>query len=345
MIWHNITFLWLLVLLPVIIGVIFLYDKRVRNRVFRYFSPDLFQRIRKSFWQTGKKAKTVLILLAIALFTVGLAGPKIGTEVREVEQRGVNMLIALDLSRSMNAEDVKPSRLEKAKFEISRLIERLRGDRVGLMVFTGEAFVQSPMTMDYSALRMFLDIADTGQMPTHTTNFSSAFGKSVEAFESLQNQSENEAANVLLFMGDGENHGPDYNTELNRLIDMGVLVFSIGIGTREGGPIPVYDGESRNITTYVRNSSGELVHTSLEPTTMQDIAAKGGGSYFEINSAGDTIEPLFAKLEELEKGEYSSQEFADYKNQYQWLLLAGLAIFTIALILPESIRRKQGTSF
>ena len=340
MIWHNISFLWLLLLIPVLIGVIYLFEKQIRKRVFRFFSPGLFNRIRKGFWQTGKKAKALLILLAIALFTVGLAGPKIGTEVREIEQRGVNMLIALDLSRSMNAEDVKPSRLEKAKFEIGRLIERLRGDRVGLMVFTGDAFIQSPMTMDYSALRMFLDIADTGQMPTHTTNFRSAFMKAAEAFESLQSQSENDAANVLLFIGDGENHGADYNAALNGLIDMEVLVFSIGIGTREGGPIPVYDGNSRNITQYVRDSSGELVHTTLEPGSMQDIAAKGKGSYFEINSAGDTIEPLFAKLEELEKGEYSSQEFADYKNQYQWLLLAGLAIFTLALFLPESIRTK-----
>lgn len=340
MIWHNSTFLWLLAIIPLTAVLFYFFDKRVKRNVNSFFDLKLFQKIRKGYWEFGYRVRTVLILIAIALFTIGLAGPKIGTEVREVQRRGVNMLIALDLSRSMNAEDVKPSRLQKAKFEISRLIERLRGDRVGLMVFTGEAFIQSPMTMDYSALRMFLDIAETGQMPSNTTNFSSAFKKAYEAFDSLEEQEESNAANVLLFIADGENHGPDYSQDLQRLVNQGVIVFTIGIGTREGGPIPTYeeDGTS-NLTGYVRDAEGNLVTTQLETGTMQDIARNGGGSYFDINSAGETIEPFFAKLEDLEKGEFSSQEFADYKNQYQVLLISGLVFFIAGLFFPVYSRK------
>lgn len=339
MIWHNSTFLWLLVIILLVAVLFYFFDKRVKRKVNSFFDFKLFQNIRKGFWELGYQVRTVLIFIALALFTIGLAGPKIGTEVREVQRRGVNMLIALDLSRSMNAEDVKPSRLQKAKFEISRLIERLRGDRVGLMVFTGEAFIQSPMTMDYSALRMFLDIAETGQMPSNTTNFSSAFQKASEAFNSLEEQEDSNAANVLLFIADGENHGPDYSQDLQRLVDEGVIVFTVGIGTREGGPIPTYEDGTSNMIGYVRDSDGNLVNTQLETGTMQDIARNGGGSYFDINSAGKTIEPFFAKLEELEKGEFSSQEFADYKNQYQILLLSGLVFFITGLLFPVYSRK------
>jgi len=339
LIWHNSTFLWLLVVIPVMAVLLYFLNERIRKKVTDLFDIELYKKIRRGYWEFGNRIRTVLILISLALFTIGLAGPKIGTEVREVQQRGVNMLIALDLSRSMNAEDVKPSRLAKAKFEISRLIERLRGDRVGLMVFTGEAFIQSPMTMDYSALRMFLDIAETDQMPTNTTNFSAAFRKASEAFASLDNQDETEAANVLLFIADGENHGPEYSDDLQRLVDEGVVVFTVGIGTREGSPIPTYERDTSNMSGYVRDSEGNLVNTRLEPGTMQDIARKGGGSYFDINSAGDTIEPLFSKLDELEKGEFSSQEFADFKNQYQILLLSGLVFFVTGLLLPVFSRK------
>ncbi|MGF1670760.1 MAG: VWA domain-containing protein, partial [Balneolaceae bacterium] len=260
-----------------------------------------------------------------------------------VQRQGVNLLVALDLSQSMNAEDVRPSRLSKAKFEITRLIERLRGDRVGLLVFTGDAFIQSPMTMDYSALRMFLDIAETNQMPSGTTNFQAAFEKAAEAFESLENQAGNDAANVLLFIADGENHGPSYNEDLRRLINKGVMVFTVGIGTREGGPIPIYESGTSNLIGYVRDSNGNLVNTRLETGTMQEIARQSGGNYYEINSATDTIEPFFAKLDELEKGEFSSQEFADFQNQYQIILLAGIIFFIAGLLMPAY--RKSEKSF
>lgn len=336
MIWDNSSFLWLLLLLPVVYGLYWWYRSYQKEKRSQFFDERLIRQLRRNYWQTGDKFRFYSILLAAFFFILALAGPKIGTEVREVQRKGVNMLVALDLSRSMNAEDIRPSRLAKAKFEINRLINRLQGDRVGLLVFTGEAFVQSPLTTDYSAIRMFLDIANTDQMPSGTTNFRSAMIKAAQTFESMDQQNNN-AANVLLFISDGEDHGPDYRVALNALTERNVTVFAVGIGTTEGGTIPLYSPRNRNqVMGYQRDSEGNVVTTRLERSALEEIAGRGNGDYYEIQSGGDTIERFFSKLDELERGEFSSQEFADYKNQYQVLVILGLFFLLSAFLIPDT---------
>ena len=334
MIWENSTYLWFLLLLPVIYGCYWLYKRYQNKRRMAYFDDRLVKQLRKNFWQTGDKIRLFSLMVASFFFIIALAGPKIGTEVREVQRKGVNLLVALDLSRSMNTEDVSPSRLNKAKFELNRLINRLQGDRVGLLVFTDEAFVQVPFTTDYSAFRMLLDISNTDQMPTSGTNFHSAMERAMESFESVENQGN--AANVLLFVADGENHGPNYRSVMQELIDKGVIIFSVGIGTPEGGPIPIYNNNGQ-LEGYHRDAQGNTVTTRLGSETMRDIAAAGGGEYYELRSGSDNIEPFFSKLDELERGEFSTQEFADYKNQYQILLSLGILFLLVTLFFPDSI--------
>lgn len=333
MIWNNSIYLWLLLLLPVLGGFYYWYIQSQQKKIHQYFSERLIKQLRKNFWRTGDKIRLFSALAALFLFIIALAGPKIGTEVREVQRVGVNMMIALDLSRSMNTQDVNPSRLEKAKFEINRLINRLQGDRVGLLVFTDEAFLQVPLTTDYSAFRMLLDISNTEQMPSSGTNFSAAMLTAKNAFESVEDQNDN-AANVLLFVADGENHGGDFSSAMQELLDMSVSVFSIGVGTRNGGPVPVFNDAGAMIG-YHRDSSGETVMSKLGSGTMRQIAGEGGGEYYEISSGSDNIEAFFSRLDELERGEFSSQEFADYKDQYQVLLIPGLILFLIALFFPQ----------
>lgn len=332
MTWAESSYLWLLLLLPVIWTGYWWLKQHQKSKTEKLFDDRLLESLRLNYWTTGDKVRFSCIMLASFFFIVALAGPKIGTEIREVERTGLNMIIALDLSRSMNAEDVPPSRLEKAKFEINRLINRLQGDRVGLIVFTDEAFVQSPMTRDYSALRLFLDISQTDQMPTSGTNFLSAMVKAEEAFDSISD--DNQASNVLLFVADGENHGPDYMPALRRLVQRGVTVFSVGIGTEEGARIPIYDDRG-NLTSYHRDRSGNVVTTRLGSDSMRQIAAEGGGQYYQISSGSDTIEPFFSRLDELERGEFATQEYADYENRYQILLMLGLILFCIGLLFPD----------
>ncbi|MGB0347874.1 MAG: VWA domain-containing protein, partial [Balneolaceae bacterium] len=221
MIWQQASFLWFLLIIPILVALVWWRGRSLKKIQDQFFERNLFSSLRIGFWETGNSVKTTLMVTGFIFIIVSLAGPKIGTEVREVKRRGVDMLIALDLSASMNAEDVRPSRLDKAKFEIRRLIDRLKGDRVGLVVFTGEAYLQSPMTLDYSALLLFLEIVDTDQMPSSATDFKAAMETSLAAFESLE-ETATEAAKVLLIISDGEDHGQSYSEALENLIDSNV---------------------------------------------------------------------------------------------------------------------------
>ncbi|MDR8390826.1 VWA domain-containing protein [Aliifodinibius sp. S!AR15-10] len=343
MIWQDAYFLWLLLVIPLLAGGLWWYFQRLREKRKQFFSDDLFESLRIGFWRTGDRLKTVTLLVGLSFLVLAIAGPKVGTQVREVKRQGVDLLIALDLSDSMNAEDVKPSRLEKAKYEITRLIERLKGDRVGLIVFTGDAYLQSPMTLDYSALRLFLNIAETDQMPSSSTDFSAPMDVALRAFDSLdEEQNQSNAAKVMLIISDGENHGAGYSDALNSLVENNISVYTLGIGTRSGSTIPQYNSDTGSLIGYKRDQSGKLVTTRLQPETLRDIANQGEGEYYSIESGSDGIDSFLGRIDELEQGEFASQEYADFKNQYQ--LMAGIALgfIFISLLLPKY--RKESKS-
>lgn len=334
MIWQDSHYLWFLLLVPILIGIVYWYNRRMSQKREEYFGKELFQKLRTGFWPLGNRIRQVSLYVGLVMLIIAAAGPKIGTEVREVKRQGVDLLVALDLSASMNAEDVKPSRLEKAKYEINRLIEKLEGDRVGLIVFTGEAYLQSPMTLDYSALRMFLNIAETNQMPSSSTDFSAAMETAAEAFsDKEESESESQASKVLLIISDGENHGESYDASLQALREENVSIYTLGLGTEAGTNIPLYD-ESGSLIGYKRNSEGQVITTQLQTDVLQDIAAEGNGEYYEIRSGSSGIDAFLGRLDELQQGEFASQEYADYKNQYQWLTGIGLVFLLLGMVFP-----------
>ncbi len=333
MIWQDIHHLWFLALLPIIILLMIWRSRQLSRIRSAFFSEEVFETLRKGHWKNAAILRTVFLISSLGLFIIAAAGPKVGTEVREVKRRGVDMLIALDLSSSMNAEDVKPSRLDKAKYEINRLIERLKGDRVGLVIFTGEAYLQSPMTLDYSALRLFLNIAETGQMPSTTTNFTSALEMAKKAFDSIE-ESNATPTKVLLIISDGENQGEDFDDAQNTLISDNVQIYTLGIGTRSGSNIPLYEENSGELIGYKRDNNGRIVTTRLESDILRQIAEKGEGQYYEIQRGNDGIDSFLARIDELEKGEFASQEYADFKNQYQWVAGGGLLLLLIGFLMP-----------
>lgn len=335
MIWQSPFYLLLLLLIPLLWAGVWWYRKRLKKQRESYFDDSLFRRLQRGFWSLGNRIKSIALYAGLAFLIVGLAGPKVGTEVKEVSRQGVDLLIALDLSASMNAEDVKPSRLEKAKYEISRLVERLNGDRVGLVVFTGDAYLQAPLTLDYSALKLFLNIAETNQMPNSATDFSAAMQTAVKAFDSSNEETENNsrASKVLLIISDGENHGESYESALTALTEENISVYTLGIGSRAGSTIPVYDSAG-NLIRYKQNAKGQVVTSKLEADVLQNIAEQGNGRYYEIQGGNDGIDAFLARIDELQQGEFSSQEYADFKNQYQWLAAIGLAFLVISLVVP-----------
>lgn len=336
MIWQDSFYLWFLLIIPLLLAANWWYNKQLDEKREEFFGPELFQELRRGLWPLGKKIQKISLYLGLALLIIAASGPKVGMEVREVKRQGVDLLIALDLSASMNAEDVKPSRLEKAKYEITRLIERLNGDRVGLIVFTGEAYLQSPLTMDYSALRLFLNTAETDQMPSSTTDFSAAMEMAAEAFQTAEGESkDSKAAKVLLIISDGENHGEGYEKDLTQLQQQDISVYTLGIGTEAGATIPMYD-QSGSLMGYKRNQKGKVVTTELQPRVLRAIAEKGGGKYYEIRSGSSGISSFLGRLDELQQGEFASQEYADFKNQYQWLAGMGLAFLLLAMVFPNT---------
>lgn len=334
MIWQDSHYLWFVLLVPILVGIVYWYNRKMSTKREEYFGKDLFQKLRTGLWPLGNRIRQISLYVGLTLLIIAAAGPKIGTEVREVKRQGVDLLVALDLSASMNAEDVKPSRLEKAKYEISRLIENLEGDRVGLIVFTGEAYLQSPMTLDYSALRMFLNIAETNQMPSSSTDFSAAMETAAEAFsDEEESESESQASKVLLIISDGENHGDSYDASLQKLQEESVSIYTLGLGTEAGTNIPLYD-ESGSLIGHKRDDEGQIIDTRLQTEVLQNIASEGGGEFYEIRSGSTGIDAFLGRIDELQQGEFASQEYADYKNQYQWLTGIGLAFILLGMIFP-----------
>jgi Ca-activated chloride channel family protein len=343
MIWEDPLYLWLLVLIPLVAIAQSLYQRYQRRQRQQFMHDPIFEQLYQGEWKFGRKTKDVLMLLGLSLLIVALSGPKIGTEVREIKRQGIDLMVALDLSASMNARDISPSRLSKARYETLRLVENLKGDRIGLIVFTGEAFLQSPLTVDYSALRLFLNIVETDQMPSSTTNFDAAFSEAIKAFESKEQEEESEAAKVLLVISDGENFGPDFDQSLEALTDLGVKVYTIGIGTGQGTTIPLVDPNTGSIQGYKTDNTGQTVVTRLESEVLQEIAETGGGRYYEVQRGNENFDAFLNQIGELQKGELAAQEYADYKNQYQWVTLLALICFGLSILLPANKKPTKKT--
>lgn len=337
MIWQDSTYLWLLILIPVLGAALWFSIRYYRKKRSVYFVDQVFTDLYNSHWKTGSRFRTGFLLAGLLFLVTGLAGPKIGTQVRQVKREGVDLMVALDLSASMNARDVSPSRLEKAKYELSRMLDRLNGDRVGLIVFTGDAFLQSPLTLDYSAMHMFLNTAETSQMPSATTNFAAAMATADKAFrdeDKQENNKGNNASKVLLIVSDGGNQGYDYTDDLKKLVKDHVRIYTIGIGTSQGGPIPIYNADG-TLAGYKRDENGKVVTTQLEAKTLRSIAHDGHGSYYHIGQSSDSISGFLSQLNQLQKGEFGEQKFADYKNQYQTLAAIGLGLICLYIVFPQ----------
>jgi Ca-activated chloride channel homolog len=274
-----------------------------------------------------------IIVAALGLFSLALAGPRIGTDPREVELTGLDLVVALDVSRSMLAEDVAPSRLERAREEVNRLTRRLGDDRVGLIAFAGEAYQQMPLSHDRNALRMYLEAASPDIIPTQGTNFSSMLRVAREAFEGGGNADDH--TRVLLIVSDGEDQEAGYESHLRRLREAGVHVVTLGIGTEDGAEIPIeQDGQ----TIYHRDRAGNVVTTQLERALLQDLATDG--AYFEITRTTSGAERLAAHLAQLERSAIGTVVYGNFAERYQWPLAVGV-ILLLAEVIFRDRRRAQ----
>jgi len=288
-----------------------------------------------SEYSPGRSLFRTLLLLGFFIFAVlALARPQWGTKLETVRRRGVDVIVALDTSYSMNAEDVAPSRLARAKNEVRGLIERLRGDRVGLVTFAGTALLQCPLTLDYGAAVLFLDIANTEIIPEPGTSLASAIQAAASAFIAGERKYK-----VLVIMTDGEDLEGQLDEAIGKAKEAGIVIYTVGLGTPEGRPIPVRDGQG-NIVEYRKDPSGRVVISSLDERTLARIAEATGGRYYRATTSGSELDALYGDISELEQKDLESRLFQNYEDQFQYPL--GLAILFLTAELFVSERRRPG---
>ncbi|MDZ4701950.1 MAG: VWA domain-containing protein [Rhodothermales bacterium] len=340
--WLHPEFVWSLVAVPVAV-LLFLWAAWQRRKgVLAFGHAPLVARLAATVSSRRRRWKAGLIALGVFFLAVALIGPRFGTQLREVKREGIDLVVALDVSASMMAEDVAPNRLDRARNEVKKLLSELQGDRVGLVTFAGDAFIQCPLTTDYSAIRLFLDVADPSLIPTPGTDFGAALNMAIQAFKGGVNTDEaastEDRTRALLIVSDGENHIANLEQVLTQAREANIVVFTAGVGETEGVPIPVYRNGRR--IDFKKDRRGRVVSTQLEEGSLQQLAEDG--AYFRIARTSSSLPKITASLQRLEKTEFGAEEFAEYEEQYQWPLVLGLLLLTLERFVSD--RRKPAAT-
>jgi Ca-activated chloride channel homolog len=283
-------------------------------------------------------AKGAVSGLGLFLLLVAAAGPQCGERTELVKRTGIDLVIALDASTSMLARDVKPSRIERAKLEVSALLDRLKGDRVGLVVFAGEAFIQCPLTTDYAAARLFLRAVEPMSMASQGTAIADAL---YEAREVLQGGGRGEAAKAVLLITDGEDQRGDALTAASALADAGIRVFAVPVGGTEGEPIPLLD-KAGNLAGYKKDKEGRTVLTRTDVAALRELTSSGGGLLLQGSGADLGVLKFLPELEKMQKGEFEARLSVQYDDKYPWFAWPAFALLLAAAALGEGPLRRRG---
>lgn len=342
--WLHPAFAWTLAAVPLAAWLYWRAAQWRRAAIDRFGDAVLLRQLSSAARPWHRTAKAVLVVAALLGMAVSLMGPRFGTQLQTVERTGVDLVVALDVSESMWAEDVAPNRLDRAKKEIRDLVDQLRGDRVGLVLFAGTGFVQAPLTTDYNALRLFLDVAGPEQMPVPGTNFGAALDAAAEAFDAARPASDtmvrpDEArSRVVLLVSDGENHVGALEEVKQRARDADVTLFAVGVGTEEGARIPIYE-EGRQVGVK-EDREGRPVRTQLDEAALTTLAEEG--AYFRIESTSSALSDVPTALRELETATLAEEEFSEYAEMYQWPLAVALVLLVAAVLIPVRTRAASG---
>ncbi len=322
------TYLWLLIGVPVIVllyAMVIFWQKRTQRK---FADKELLDKLSPNR-STGKQVlKIILLCLAITSFVIALVNPKFGTKLETVKREGVDAVFAIDVSKSMLAEDIAPNRLEKSKQLVTQIINNLASDRVGIIAYAGSAFPQLPITTDYAAAKMFLQNMNTDMLSSQGT----AIKEAIELATTYFNDDE-QTNRVLFLISDGEDHEGNIEDIAAEAAREGIRIVTIGVGTPKGGPIPI----KRNgvIQNYKKDNQGETVITRLNEETLKKIASEANGSYIDGRNTAQVVEEVTEILQDMDKKEFESQQIAEYKSQFQWFLALGLFFLLLDILLLE----------
>lgn len=316
-------YLFLLLLIPLFFVFQAIVQGMRRRRLRKLGDESLVKALMPSYSAGKVWIRTVFFSLGFFFLVIALSRPQIGAKLKEHQTKGAEIMIALDVSNSMLAEDYSPNRLERAKLAISRLVDKLRDDRIGLIVFAGNSFVQLPITTDYVSAKMFLRSISTGSVPIQGTAIGEAINTSIRSFSA-----QSEKSRAIIVITDGENHEDDPVAAAKQAAEMGIRVFAIGVGSPEGKPIPV-DGE------LLRDRNGEIVVTRLEESVLEDIAKAGNGLYVRAGNSEFGLNPIIDDIRKMEDEMYSSIVFEEYDEQFMYFLAIALVFFVIELLIGD----------
>ncbi len=322
-------YLWLLLLVP-LFPVIYGILRSLRRRRIRKFGDETLVRQLMPSWSRSKGwVRIVLYSLAFFCFVLGIARPQMGAKLKEHETKGAEIMICLDVSNSMLAEDYSPCRLDRAKLAISRVVDKLQGDRIGLIIFAGTSFVQLPITTDYISAKMFLGNINTESVPVQGTAIGDAILTAAKSFSA-----QSEKSRAIIVITDGENHEDDAMDAARQAAELGIKVYTIGVGSVQGQPIPV-NGE------LLKDSEGNIVVTRLDEGTLRKIATAGNGAYVHAGNEEFGLGPIVDDIKKMEEEKYNSIVFEEYEEQFMYFLGAALLLFVIEMLIGERRHKRR----
>jgi Ca-activated chloride channel homolog len=350
MTWYSVDALWLLLALPIVIGLFLLSWQRRKRATEAFGSPSTVSRIIVGRSPGLRAARAVILVLGLVFLIVALARPQYASQTRMLRKRGVDIIVVLDFSKSMLARDVKPNRIDRAKAELTEFISKLGGDRIGIVAFAGET-MEFPMTVDYAAAALFFRELGPYDMPVGGT----AIGRALTAAKRLFEQSnqekgesgkESSRAKVVILMTDGEDHEGDPLSAAKELADIGARVYTVGIGSRTGEPIPTY-AEDGTWTGYLRDDKGNPIVTALTSENekqLQEIASTTGGKYFRARPGSVGMDQIRQEMRRMKQSELRARRITIHEERYALVLLIAFLLIALEALLPEAWVRREKRS-
>lgn len=328
----HIEYLYAFALIPLLSLIFFWVNRLRRHALERFGNPTLLQQLMPTAGTYKRLVKFLIICSGLAFLILGMANPQIGTKLEEVKREGVDIIIAIDVSNSMKAEDIKPNRLESAKQGIARLLDKLQNDRIGLIVFAGESYLQLPLTVDYSAARLMLNTIDVDVVPIQGTAVGSAIKLAMKSFAAGEKKHK-----VIVIITDGENHEDDAVPTAMDAHNEGVIVHTIGMGSPEGSPIPIYQNTIN--VGFKKDQDGNVILTKLDELGLQQIADAGGGKYIRWSTQQNELETIIKEIEAMEKKEFGAKVFTEYEDRFQYFLLVAFGLIAVEFFVSERMNR------
>lgn len=321
--------LFTLLLIPIFVALFLFYQYWQKQAIKKIGDVQLIKRLMPAYSNVRKTLKFSLLMLVILFLSIAYANPQIGTKKEKIQQKSIDIFIALDVSNSMLARDISPNRLERAKRFCNKLLKEFRTDRVGIILFAGDAYVQMPLTTDYATAQAMIKSAQPNMVSTQGTAIGSAINLAEESFDK-----DNKQHKVLLLISDGENHDDNAINIAETAGENGLLIFTVGIGSKKSSPILITEFGQ---TSYKKNAAGEVVYTRLEEAMLKEVAKVARGTYFKLKSDDKILSALNDNIQKIEKREIEQRAFKEFETYFQWFVLLAIIFLVIEFLTSNRL--------